>query len=82
MKKVKQAEEILNVLEEKTIHDYISKYYELQNKIEDMLGKLKNCGVKCDCDDVNTFTINIDNDTFQDIQKICINCGGWIDITW
>jgi len=68
-------EEILDVLEEKDIEYYTSKYYELGNKIEEMLGKLKNCGCACDCDDEDYFTTYTDDNK----QDLCLKCGGFLE---
>ena len=76
-RKLQENEEMVDVLEDKTVHDYISKYYKLQTKIGDMLSKLKNCGCRCDCDECSEFIINADN--IDKSQRVCIECGGYIE---
>ena len=63
-------------LEGKTIYDLRRQYYDIEDKIVDMLSDKKNWNEKCDCliDDVSEFSyLDSDND---EVVKVCMNCGG------
>ena len=63
-------EEIVDELEDKEVGDYIKEFYEIEKKIEYMLGKMKNNGVECDCDDSDDdFIINAG---YDERRKDCL----------
>ena len=65
-------------MEDKTIQKYVDEYFEIQNKIKEMLDKLERCGLECNCkdDDIDYIKL-IHNGLFEDeIHTFCLKCGG------
>jgi len=74
---INKNEEILDILEDKPIEDYVDDYYEIENKIKDKLSKLKNDGVECDCKDSDYIKFIHDGIYEDEIHLFCLECGGW-----
>ena len=69
-------DEVVMRLEGKTIYDLRRQYYDIEDKIIDMLSDKKNWNKACDClvDDVSGFSY-LDSD-IDEVIKVCMNCGG------
>jgi hypothetical protein len=54
-------------------------YFKLEEQIRDGLGKLKNDGNECDCDDCDKIQFIHDGNHFDEIESYCLNCGGYVE---
>lgn len=57
------------------IEKLFNEYNKSEDKLFKELGKLKNCGTECNCDDPENFNY-IHEGNFDEIVMVCLNCGG------
>lgn len=70
-------------LEGKGIPEMVKEYYELEDKISELLSEKENSGNECKCnkfdDDFEKIKFVHEGSSFDEVMTICLKCGGYID---
>ncbi len=70
-------------LEGRKIPAIVMEYYELENKISELLSEKETAGDVCRCgrDDDNFGTVKFvhEGHTYDEIIELCVKCGGYVE---
>ena len=59
------------------LEDKIKQYYKLEEEILKEISKKESFGMECDCDECLIFKTIKEDGEWDEIEAVCINCGGY-----
>lgn len=59
------------------LEEKIKQYYKLEKEILDEIAKKESFGMECSCDDRMVFKTVKEDGEWDEIEVVCINCGGF-----
>ncbi len=80
----KDESEMMEILESNQIYmkekvqQLVDRYYSIEEEIDNILSKFRNCGKECDCRKIVVFK-QIYEGELDEIMTTCLNCGGTVE---
>jgi len=62
------------------IEEKIKQYYKLEKEILNEISKKESFGMECSCDDCLVFKTIKEDGEWDEIEVVCINCGGFKEV--